>query len=284
MNELQGRVAVITGAGSGFGRELARRCAAESMKLVLADIDEAALAETIAMLNGVKVIGRQCDVSKPEDLRALADAAYDEYSAVHLLFNNAGVASVGPVWTTTVEDWQWVLGVNLMGVVHGIQAFVPRMLAGGEEGHIVNTASLAGLTSVPGSSIYCVSKHGVVTMSECLKHELAIEAANIGVSVLCPAFVPTGIAQSERNRPAELSSTSHETAAYSEQLRKAVESGHLSAEDIARITLEGVVAGDFYILPHQTAKKTVAMRMNDILEGAQPRDPTAGGFSHKVKA
>lgn len=282
MKELNNKVAVITGAGSGFGRELALACAAEGMKLVLADVDEKGLAQTCEMLPAAELVSQRCDVSKFEEVMSLADLAFESFGSVHLLFNNAGVAVTGPSWQTTPEDWQWVLGVNLMGVVHGVQSFVARMIAQKEPAHIVNTASLAGLSSVPGSSIYCVSKHGVVTLSECLHHELQLEQAKIGVSVLCPAFVPTGIAESERNRPSQLSSAKAEETPYAEQLRKAVQSGRLSAADIARITLDGVKAGDFYILPHRAAKKSVAMRAEDIIQGKLPRDPAAGHFSHKA--
>ncbi len=245
MKDLRDKVAVITGAGSGFGRELARACAAEGMRLVLADVDEAGIADTAAMLETTAVLQRYCDVSQADQVQALAQATYDEYGVAHLLFNNAGVAVTGPCWTTTAADWDWVLGVNLMGVVHGIQAFVPRLLQQGQPAHIVNTASLAGLSSVPGSSVYCVSKHGVVTLSECLHHELAQEAAEIGVSVMCPAFVPTGIADSGRHRPDALQGGDTEASPYAEQLRQAVQSGRLSAADIAAVTLEGVKAGDF---------------------------------------
>lgn len=275
MQELKGRVAVITGAGSGLGRELAKLCAGEHMKLVLADVDAKGLEETKALVSGVESITRRCDVSKRGELDALADAAYEAFGQANLLFNNAGVAASGPVWTSTPEEWEWVMGVNLMGVVHGIQAFVPRMLKQGEPAHIVNTGSLAGLTSVPGSSVYCVSKHGVVTLSECLHHDLQIASADIGVSVLCPAFFATGIADSERNRPAELSASNPEGEAYAEFVRAAIAAGRLSAEDIARFTLDSVKANRFYILPHKGARKSVEIRMHDILEERTPTSPLA---------
>ncbi|MBD2859830.1 SDR family NAD(P)-dependent oxidoreductase [Spongiibacter sp. KMU-158] len=269
------KIAVITGASSGFGRELAKQAAARGMKLVLADVDGPALAETAGMLGGVDSVCLRCDVSNPDDVKELAETAYAEYGAVHLLFNNAGVMATGPVWASTPEDWQWILGVNLMGVVHGIQSFVPRMLEQSEPAHIINTASLAGLTSVNGSGAYCASKHSVVTLSECLHHDLAQQAVkHIGVSVLCPAFVPTGIADAGRNRPDSLASTNPDAAAYEDKVRKAVESGRLSAADIARITFEGIEAGQFYILPHKAARVSVTMRMEDILEGRAPRDPS----------
>lgn len=277
MKELVNRAAVITGAGSGFGRAFALVCANEGMRLVLADINEPALAETSEMLSGTAHIRQRCDVSVADDLVILAESAYNAFGAVNLLFNNAGVAITGPSWTTSLKDWQWLLGINLMGVVHGIQAFVPRMLTQNQPAHIVNTASLAGLSSVPGSSAYCVSKHGVVTLSECLHHELAQEPAEIGVSVLCPAFVPTGIAESDRYRP----QSNDDNTPYAEQLRQAVQAGRLSADDIARLTIDAVKAGDFYILPHGAARKSVAMRAEDIIDGKLPRDPAGGMFAHK---
>jgi NAD(P)-dependent dehydrogenase (short-subunit alcohol dehydrogenase family) len=271
MKELRGRVAVITGAASGFGRELAVLCAAEGMKLVLADIDEKNIAGTVARLpQGTEAVAVGCDVSRAESVKALADRAYAAFGATHLLFNNAGVSPVGPAWSATLEDWQWTLGVNLMGVVHGIHYFVPRMLEQGDEGHVVNTASVAGLLSVPGSAVYCVSKHGVVTLSECLHHDLQLYRARIGVSVLCPAFVNTGIKDSERNRPAGLANTNPLGKPFEALMRKAVESGRLSAEDVARQTLDAVKADRFYILTHPKIKVSIESRMRDILDGRQP--------------
>lgn len=271
MRELDGKVAVITGAASGFGRELAIQCAAAGMKLVLADRDAAGIGATVALLPaGTEVLEQRCDVSKPNDVEALAEATYGRFGAAHLLFNNAGVAVSGPTWTTTLDDWKWVLDVNLMGVVHGIRSFVPRMLAQGQPAHVVNTASAAGLVSPPGSSVYCVSKHGVVTLSECLHHELTLGKLPVGVSVLCPAFVPTGIGHSERNRPAELADANPEGEIYAELMRKAIAAGKLTAADIARITLEAVREGRFYIITHPTIKKAIEVRMQDILEERSP--------------
>jgi len=268
-----GRVAVLTGAGSGFGRELALLCAARGMKLVLADIQPAALDATMAQLPaGTDAIAVPCDVAKAAEVAALADQVYARFGAAHLLFNNAGVATGGFSWQTTEADWSWVLGVNLMGVVHGIRAFVPRMLAAGAPAHVVNTASAAGLVSVPGSSVYCVSKHAVVTLSECLHHELRGEHATINVSVLCPAFVPTGIVDSARNRPAALGDSNPSLARFAERSRKAIAAGRLTAADIAAAVAEAVEANRFYILPHERIKRAVEIRMHDILDGRQPTD------------
>lgn len=271
MKELKGKVAVITGAASGFGRELAILCAGEGMKVVLADIDENGLPGTVALLPpGAETLSVKCDVASAESVENLAVRTYEKFGAAHLLFNNAGVSPVGPAWSATLEDWQWTLGVNLMGVVHGIRSFVPRMLEQKDECHVVNTASVAGLLSVPASAVYCVSKHGVVTLSECLHHDLQIFRANIGVSVLCPAFVNTGIKDSQRNRPADLAATNPLARPFEQQMRKAIESGRLSAADVARTTLDAVKANRFYILTHPKIKASIEARMRDILEERAP--------------
>jgi NAD(P)-dependent dehydrogenase (short-subunit alcohol dehydrogenase family) len=273
MKDLQGKVAVITGAASGFGREFARALAAERAKLVLADVDEKGLQETIGLLpEDAEAIAMRCDVSAAKSLDDLADAAYARFGAAHLVFNNAGVAVCGPAWTATLEDWKWVLDINLMGVVHGVRSFVPRMIASGEPGHVINTASVAGLLSIPGSAVYCVSKHAVVTLSECLRHDLRVAKAPVGVSVLCPAFVPTGIADSARNRPTELAATNPLGKVYEEGVKKAVAAGRLSAADIARTTLDAVRNDRFYVIPHQKTRAAIETRMQDILAERDPTD------------
>lgn len=274
MRDFQGKVAVVTGAGSGIGRELALACAREGASVVLADVDERGMAQAAALIapTGRDTLRVRCDVSKPADIEALADRTYERFGASHLLFNNAGVAVCGPTWTSTAEDWTWIVGINLMGVVHGVRTFVPRMLEQKDACHIVNTASVAGLLSLPGSGAYCVTKHGVVTLSECLRHELRIEGAAIGVSVLCPAFVATGIFESGRNRPKELAATNPLAKPYEEAGRKAVAAGRLSAADVARITLDAVKADRFYVLPHPKIKAAVESRMRDILDERDPVD------------
>ena len=213
MKDFAGKVAVITGAGSGFGREFARIGASLGMRLVLADVQADALAAVVDELRerGVEVIGERVDVSKGDQVERLAQRTKEAFGKVHLLFNNAGVAAGGLVWESTEKDWQWTLGVNLWGVIHGVRCFVPMMLEQGDECHVVNTASVAGLLSTQLMGVYNVSKHGVVTLTETLYHDLRLANANIGVTLLCPAFVPTGIHASERNRPPELASDSEPT-------------------------------------------------------------------------
>ena len=278
MKDFQSKVAVITGGASGLGRAMADRFAREGMHIVLADVEPDALARAEAEMKaaGAKVIGVRTDVSKAAEVEALAQKTLAAFGGVHLLANNAGVAEGGKVWDNTVADWEWVLGVNMWGVIHGVRVFTPIMLKQGSEGHIVNTASVAGLISPPGMGIYCVSKHAVVTLTECLHHDLAQQTDKVKCSVLCPAYVPTGIADSGRNRPAELSETRHKTAAdlaLDASLKKAVQSGKLSAADVAQKVFEAVREGRFYILTHPKIKPSIQWRMEDILQERNPTNP-----------
>ena len=278
MKDFQGKVAVITGGASGLGRAMADRFAREGMRIVLADVEPDALAraETEMKAAGANVIGVRTDVSKAADVEALAQKTLSAFGAVHLLANNAGVAEGGSVWDNTVADWEWVLGVNVWGVIHGVRVFTPIMLEQGSEGHIVNTASVAGLISPPGMGIYCVSKHAVVTLSECLHHDLAQKTDKLKCSVLCPAYVPTGIADSGRNRPANLKETRHKSAAdlaLDASLKKAVQSGKLSAADVAQKVYEAVRDERFYILTHPRIKLSIQWRMEDILQDRNPTNP-----------
>jgi NAD(P)-dependent dehydrogenase (short-subunit alcohol dehydrogenase family) len=274
-------VAVITGAGSGFGREFARLGARERMKLVLADVQQDALDSAVdeARASGAEAIGERIDVANAADVERLAGRAFGAFGRVHLLFNNAGVAGGGGyAWETSVKEWQWVLGVNLMGVVHGIRSFVPRMIAQGEEAHVVNTASAAGLVSTPLMSVYNASKHAVVTLTETLLHDLRAAGASIGVTLLCPAFVPTNIHTSERNRPAELADDAPPTAsqiAARERSQKAVTSGRIGAADVARMTFEAVRADRFYVVTHAKMLGSVELRLQDVLQQRPPTDPYA---------
>src|SRR6266487_1234780 len=209
MKDFQDKVAVVTGAASGIGHALAEKSAQEGMKVVLADVEERALkqAEEELKASGADVLAVQTDVSKAADVETLAKQAFATYGGVHLLFNNAGVVAGTTLWESSMADWQWVLGVNLWGVIHGVHYCVPRMLEQETEGHIVNTASLAGLVSSPGGGIYSVSKHGVVTLSETLALELAARGAKLKASVLCPEWVNTRIMDAERNRPQALANS-----------------------------------------------------------------------------
>ncbi len=278
MKEFQGKVAVITGGASGLGRAMAERFARAGMSIVLADVEPNALAKAEAEMKaaGAKVIGVRTDVSEAAEVEALAQQTLAAFGGVHLVANNAGVAEGGNVWDNTVADWEWVLGVNLWGVIHGVRVFTPIMLAQGSEGHIVNTASVAGLLSPPGMGIYSVSKHAVVALSECLHQDLAQKTDKVKCSVLCPAYVPTGIADSGRNRPAALSETRHKSAAdlaLDANLKKAVQSGKLSAADVAEKVYEAVRDERFYILTHPKIKPSIRWRMEDILQERNPTNP-----------
>jgi NAD(P)-dependent dehydrogenase (short-subunit alcohol dehydrogenase family) len=279
MKDFAGKVAVITGAGSGFGLEFARIGARERMKLVLADVQEDALEAAVAEMRsrGAEAVGVRADVAKAEDVDRAAAAAKSAFGAVHLLFNNAGVAGGGGyLWESSLKDWKWILGVNLMGVVHGIRSFVPLMLEHGGEGHVVNTASAAGLVSSPLMGAYNASKHAVVTLSETLHHELRLANARIGVSVLCPAYVPTGISRSERNRPSELAEDAPPTSSQvvaRQRSDKAVASGKLGAADVARITFDAIREGRFYVITHPKLLPTVELRLRDVVEQRTPSDP-----------
>ena len=283
MKEFQSKVAVVTGAASGIGRALAERCIKEGMKVVLADIEEKALTQASHELDatGANVLPVQTDVSKAEDVAALARQTIDRYGAVHLLFNNAGVGAGTTAWESTLADWEWTLGVNLWGVIHGVRTFVPLMLKQDSEGHVVNTASMAGLISGPGLSIYKVTKHGVVTFSETLYHELTLTGAKIKVSVLCPGWVNTHILDSARNRPAELQNAPGEevmkpgTEMMMQFARQAVASG-MPPQQVADIVFQAIRDEKFYILTHPEWKGAVRARMEDILED---RNPTNAGLA-----
>ena len=277
MNELAGKVAAVTGAASGLGRAMALAFASEGMHVALADVDEAGLNATrseIARRN-VRSFTMRVDVSKATQVDAFAERTAAELGGVHVACNNAGVALSGAAWEHTEAEWQWILGVNLWGVVHGVRAFAPRLIAQ-NEGHIVNTASVAGLISPPGMGAYCVSKHAVVALSESLHHDLRERGCAVGVSVLCPAYVPTGIAESERNKPSDLSlQKSKERLAKEAMLRKAVAAGKLSADDVARAVVAAVKQDRFYVLTHPAIKGAIRARMEDVLEERTPRNPLA---------
>lgn len=278
MKDFAGKVAVITGAGSGFGREFARIGASLGMKLVLADIQADALAATASELQarGVELVAERVDVSKAEDVERLARRTKEAFGKVHLLFNNAGVAAGGLVWEHSTRDWEWVMGVNLWGVIHGVRCFVPMMLEQGDECHVVNTASVAGLLSTQLMGVYNVSKHGVVTLTETLHNDLRLKGANVGVTLLCPAYVPTGINQSERNRPADAQPEGEETEsmkAARAAMDKAVTSGRISAEDVANMTFDAIRENRFYVVTHPKILSSVELRLQDIVAQRNPSDP-----------
>ncbi|SOY43927.1 SDR family oxidoreductase [Cupriavidus taiwanensis] len=285
MKDFSNRVAVITGGASGFGKEFARIAADLGMKLVLADVQEDALDATVAefQARNVPVIGLRTDVSRAEQVQALADAAIEAFGQVNLLFNNAGVGAGGLIWENSQQDWEWVLGVNLYGVVHGVRIFTPLMLAAAEkdpafQGHIVNTASMAGLLNPPAMGVYNVSKHAVVALTETLYQDLGLVTEQVRCSVLCPYFVPTGISQSQRNRPAELANQAPPTRSQlvSQALSdKAVGAGKVTAAEVARITFDAIRDESFYIYSHPQALAPVRQRFEDIVGQRNPGDPFA---------
>ena len=285
MKTFKGRTAVITGAGSGFGLEASRIAAREGMNVVMADVQQDALdraADEIAAL-GAPVLPFRLDVARAAEVEALGAATAARFGAPHLVFNNAGVSAGGLFLETTVKDWEWVIGVNLMGVAHGVRVFTPMMIEAASkdpayEGHIVNTASMAGLLSPPTMGVYNASKHAVVSLSETLYQDLALVTGQIGASVLCPYFVPTGIIQSQRNRPAEMTDGTPPTRSQVIQQalsEKAVGSGKVSAAQVAQFVFDAVAEGRFYVYSHPKALGSVQTRMEDILQIRNPSDPFA---------
>jgi len=261
MDDLTGKVAFVTGGASGIGLALAEGFAKEGAKVVLADIEVEALKEAEGKLlsSGAEVIGVQCDVSDHGSVTAAADRAIEAFGKVHIVCNNAGVSPVGAIDETTPEDWKWCMGVNLMGVVHGIQVLVPRIKQHGEGGHVVNTASIAGLMALPTLGIYTATKYAVVGISETLRGELA--PAGIGVSVICPSFVKTRLHEGHRNRPPELGTSPEEPNPFIAQMLATAPEPAEVAERVVR----GVKRGDFYIFPHTDAKAGFEARANEIL-------------------
>jgi NAD(P)-dependent dehydrogenase (short-subunit alcohol dehydrogenase family) len=283
MQAFAGRTAVVTGAASGIGLELARLAAALGMNVVLADVQQDALNAVATELaaGGGGVLARRIDSSHSDQVEQLANDVRAQFGAPHLLFNNAGVGAGGLIWEHSLRTWEWVIGVNLLGVAHGVRLFVPMMLEAaaadpGFEGHVVNTASMAGLLNAPNMGVYNVSKHAVVSLSETLYHDLSLVTDRVRAHVLCPFFVPTGINDSERNRPAELRDDGPRTR--SEQVAqamsdKAVSRGHLTAAQVAEMVFDAIRANRFYIYSHPHALASLRTRFEDILEGRNPTDP-----------
>jgi NAD(P)-dependent dehydrogenase (short-subunit alcohol dehydrogenase family) len=270
MEELSGKVAVVTGAASGIGEALARRFAEEGMRVVLADVERDALARVARDL-GQDALAVPTDVSRLADVEALARATVDKFGAVHVVCNNAGVAAAGPCWEVSDADWQWVLGVNLWGVIHGVRVFVPLMIRQGTEGHVVNTASMAGLISGPMNGVYSVTKYGVVALSEALHLDLALAGSRVKTSVLCPGWVNTRIADSDRNRPASapLPSWQPNDPNMEQVIRQMLASG-LAPDRVAGLVVDAIRAERLYVLTHPEWKGMIRQRMDDIMAERNP--------------
>ena len=284
IKDFSGKTAVLTGAGSGFGLECARIGAQRGMNLVLVDVQPDALAAAEAEMQalGAPVLACRVDVSQPAAMDALAAQVKARFGAPHFVFNNAGVGAGGLIWENSVKDWEWVLGVNLWGVIHGVRAFTPMMLDAARadpayQGHIVNTASMAGLLTPPNMGIYNVSKHAVVALTETLYQDLKLVTDQIGASVLCPYFVATGIHNSERNRPAgmpagELTASQRIQQAMTD---KATGSGKVTAAEVAQKVFDAVQSDQFYVFSHPKALGNVKSRSDAILAIQNPPDPFA---------
>ena len=282
ISNFKGKVAVLTGAGSGFGLECAKIGAQLGMKLVLVDVQKDALDAAQAQMQtlGAEVMARLVDVSNEGQMQALANDVQQKFGAPNFVFNNAGVGAGGLVWENTVADWEWLLGVNLWGVVHGVRLFTPMMLEAASkdpnfQGHIVNTASMAGLLTPPNMGIYNVTKHAVVALTETLYQDLKLVSDQISASVLCPYFVPTGISQSHRNRPSQLKADKPTKSQLIGQAMsdKAVGSGKVSAADVAKMVFDAIEKDHFYIYSHPKALGNVQHRMEAIVQGHNPPDP-----------
>jgi NAD(P)-dependent dehydrogenase (short-subunit alcohol dehydrogenase family) len=273
MRDFDGKVAVITGAASGIGLALAEKAASEGMKVVLADVEEKALDAAVTDLRRREfdVLGVLTDVTRPESVEALRDKALAVYGKVHLVCNNAGVAGAGavPIWETTPKDWQWVFGVNFWGVLNGVRSFLPLMLEQGEEGHVVNTGSIAGL--VNGNGIYGVSKHAVVALSESMFIQLKLREAKVGVSVLCPGFVSTRIYEADRNRPEELKNEN--AVPVDPEARRAmsrvVTEGTPPSEVAAKV-FGGIREGRLYIITHDNFDEAIRSRFENVMGRKNP--------------
>ena len=277
MKELRGRVAVVTGAASGIGRAMARCFAGEGMRVVLADVEDAPLAAAAAELSeaGATVLAVPTDVARAEAVEELARRTLDAFGAVHVLCNNAGVYTQAAAWDQTPGDWAWVLGVNLWGVIHGIRVFVPILLDQGGEGHVVNTASGAGLVAVPGGAPYNASKHAVVAISETLHHDLAARDARVRVSVIIAGYVNTGIGNAERNRPRNFANnptTTHRTEAdrRAHDAMRAAMAGATPPETVAGQVVDAIREERFYVLTDGSGKFVARVRCDDILAERNP--------------
>jgi NAD(P)-dependent dehydrogenase (short-subunit alcohol dehydrogenase family) len=271
LQDFRDKVAVITGGASGIGRAMADRAVREGMKIVLADVEREPLLKAEAELSerGAQVLAVETDVSKSIEIEQLAEKAVSTFGGVNLLFNNAGVVFGGRVWENTSDDWDWILGVNLMSVIHGVRIFVPIMEEQDDECHIVNTASMAGLVSGPNLGAYKVTKFGVVALSETLYYELGEAGSKIGVSVLCPGFIRTQINISGRNRPDGGLRNLNPDAEASELLNDGVAGGK-DPSDIADYVFDGIKAGKLFLLPHEGSGERVTHRAQEIVAEVAP--------------
>jgi NAD(P)-dependent dehydrogenase (short-subunit alcohol dehydrogenase family) len=288
MKHFKGRTAVITGAASGFGLEASRIAAQRGMNIVMADVQADALDRAAAEIGGLgaPVLPFRLDVSKAAEVEALGAATFEHFGAPNFVFNNAGVGAGGLIWETTLKDWEWVVGVNLMGVAHGIRVFTPMMLAAAAkdadyEGHITNTASMAGLLNAPNMGVYNATKSAVVAMSETLYQDLRLVTEQISASLLCPFFVPTGITESHRNRPADMTDGGRRPTRSQligqAMSSKAVSSGKVSAAEVANFVFDAIAEQRFYVYSHPRSLASVQVRMEDIMIPRNPTDP----FAHK---
>lgn len=276
MDVFDGRVAVVTGGASGIGLGMARSFASEGMKIVLADIEAEPLEAAVTLLreSGASVIGASCDVADPTSVDGLRDEALSAFGAVHVICNNAGVgggSGAQPLWERTLDEWNWVMGVNLMGVIHGMRSFIPAMIDQGEGGHVVNTASVAGL--VPGGGIYGVTKHAVVNLSESLFTQFEMGDHKLGVSVLCPGWVRTRLLESERNRAEAPREPAPDPSSQLQAIRKALEgfvANGLDPLDVGRLVVDAIRDRRFYVLTHPHWKHMIERRMTNILEDRDP--------------
>lgn len=286
MKDFKGRTAVITGAASGFGLEASRIAARRGMNVVMADVMAEPLAQAAAEIEalGAAVLPFRVDVSRAAEVEALGAATKQRFGAPHIVFNNAGISTGGLIWEHSLKDWEWTVGVNLMGVAHGVRVFTPMMLEAaasdpGYQGHVINTASMAGMVNMPNMGAYNVTKHAVVSISETLYQDLSLVTEQVHAHVLCPYFVPTGIARSDRARPAELQDAGAAMTASQRAAKllgeKAVSSGRVSAADVAQFVFDAIEANRFYVFSHPNAKALLPIqaRLDDIVALRNPSDP-----------